>query len=971
MVPVAVCFFLSGAAALILQVLWTRMLGHVFGATALAVSTTLTVFMGGLALGSHFGGRWAPRLRRPLLAFAVLESAVGVYGLLVPSLLETLPGLQRGLSPDALGFWGYAALRFVVVLLILLVPTTAMGATLPVLSEGVVRRRDRIASEVGALYTANTFGAVAGAMVAGFVLIPQLGMTLTVYVAAAVDVAVAILVAGLFGFGGASALTRSVFAPRLAGAEVLDDLEREDAPRIVPLSDTDRRRALTVFALSGAAAMALEVLWTRTIGVVIGASTYSFTLILTTFLVGLAAGAAWMTRRIDRIRDPVRTLAYVQLTVGISAIFASQLVDRMPRWLHAVARAQDVTIGQLYFANFFISASVMLPSTLALGAVFPLVVKILAPHGAEHAGPIVGRAYALNTVGAIAGSFLAGFVILPTIGVERGVGLAAVVSLAVGVWLTLGRPKARLRASAVALLGVAVVLFAPRWDVRGWTAGLFRMYLARHVYSDGWTPTGNVVYHRDGLATTVTVERQLDGVGVALKVNGKVDASDIGDMPTQVLSGLLPVMLHPNPKEVLVIGYGSGVTPGAVLQAPIARLQVAEIEAAVYEASNRHFAHVNHQPDRDPRTTLTVDDGRNFLRTRNDRYDIIISEPSNPWMTGAASLFTTDFFAIAAERLNEDGIFLQWLQLYELSTQNVHTLVRTFNHVFEHVLIFTPDRSSNDMLLIGAKRPLIVDYDRVERWMKDPKMRAELARAEFEGPADLFALLLLDDARFANYIGTGPLNTDDNALIEFAAPKDLLTYATRDARLPFVSALEGRREALLGTVFTGFQAPWTPLAKRLIAHGRYADAAAIVARARRAGEPETRRLQRIVAAAEGPDTEPVIVADESTTSDIDYARVAKAMLQQRERDALVLAQSVEYFWEQGTAHRFLSAFLYYRHEQYDAAKFLFEAVLKDERFVRAYPSSLYYAARAHIYSADFREGAALLDRYVATSTSAE
>ena len=931
------------------------MLGHVFGATALAVSTILTVFMGGLALGSHLGGRWAPRLKRPLLTFAVLESAVGLYGLLVPVLLDAMPSVQRAVIPSGVGFWAYAVARFILVVAVLILPTTAMGATLPVLAQGVVQRSADMAEEVGRLYAANTFGAVVGALIGGFYLIPELGMTMTVYVAAAVDIAVALIVAGLFGWGGAAVLLGR-------RSDNLLRLEFEVASK-VPIRTVDRRKSLTVFALSGGAAMALEVLWTRTIGVVIGASTYSFTLILTTFLVGLALGAAWMTRRIRRIADPVKVLAYTQLTVGATAVLANLLVDRLPSLLHSVARSQDVTLEQLYLTNFLISALVMLPSTLALGAVMPLVVKIITPDDETDAGPVVGRAYALNTVGAIGGSFLAGFVVLPTIGVERGVGLASLVSLTLGVWLLLDRTTLRWRAVAVAAVASAVVLFAPRWDVRAWTSGLFRMYLARNVYAEGWSPHGEVIFHRDGLATTVTVERQQDGVGISLKVNGKVDASDIGDMPTQVLSGLLPVMLHPDPKDVLVVGYGSGVTPGAVLQAPVESLRVAEIESGVYEASNRHFAHVNNRPHLDPRTTLSVDDGRNYLRTQTRDYDIIISEPSNPWMTGAASLFTTDFFTIAKRRLRPNGIFLQWLQLYELSTQNVHTLIRTFHHVFPHVLIFSPDPTSNDMLLLGAESPLLVRKDRIRQCLADPRLKAELDKAGFESPEDLLGLLLIDDRRLPDYVGIGPLNTDDNALIEFAAPKDLLTYSTRDAHLPFIYALDGRRNELLGTAFKGFGPPWLHVADRLLWSGRLEDAREFLERARQDKEAGVDRVERIAQYVGGPDSEPVIVADEVTKADSEYARSALAMLDRQERDALAVADGATDFADRSSAHRLLYAFLCYRAERYGMAEMLLEPLVDDPAYAKEYPSVLYYAGRIHLFQGEYREAMKYFSRF--------
>lgn len=975
--PVAVCFFLSGAAALILQVLWTRMLGHVFGATALAISTTLTVFMGGLALGSHLGGKWAPKLKRPLVAFAVLETAVGLYGLLVPSLLELMPGVQRAIAPTEYGFWSYALARFAVVALILIVPTTAMGATLPILAEGIVKRSSEMASRVGLLYSANTFGAVVGAFSAGFLLIPNFGITTTVYLAAAIDLVVAVLVLGIGKIGG-EALLLSV---RRNAEERPDDV----LLRVVPLETVrptrgEQKLALFGFAVSGAAAMALEVLFARMIGVVIGASTYSFTLILTTFLVGLATGAALITRRIERIRDPVLWLAFAEITVGLTALIASMFGDRLPMWLHAVARSAGVTMTQIYFTNFLIAAAVMLPATLALGAVMPLVVRILSPDGEAHAGPIVGQAYALNTLGAIIGSFAGGFVLLPLLGVERGVHFASAISILLGLALAMNRPRPLAWGSGLALVAALLIAFGPRWDVRRWTAGLFRMYLARNVYARGWAPHGEVVFHEDGVATSVTVERQADGVGVALKVNGKVDASDIGDMPTQILSGLLPVMLHPGPKDVLVIGYGSGVTPGAILQSPIEKLTVAEIESAVYEASNTHFAHVNHRPGDDPRTSLVVDDGRNFLlRQEGRKFDVIISEPSNPWMTGAASLFTRDFFEIAKTRLADDGIFLQWLQLYELGPDSIHALMRTFSGVFDHVLMFTPDPRSNDTFLVGARHPLRLDRKRLQALLADEKLRKELKRANVEIPEQMIGLFIASEQEIKKLVGPGPINTDDNSMIEYAAPGDLLRYATADADLPFMDDIQGKRLQAMKKYFVGYPddpASLIRTARSLLDHGRLDDAKAFLTAADMSGG-ETEHVRRLIGYVSEPDSQPVVVANDETKGDENYAMAAYTMMQGNDRDALAILESIEKVEDKSMAHRFLYAFLCYRRDRFYDAKYLMKGVMKDDLFVATHPTALYYAGRIYYYDGDYADAMQFFERFdvaignVETSSTSE
>ncbi len=944
--PIAAAFFVSGAAALVLQVLWTRMLGHVLGADALAVSTVLTVFMGGLALGSHLGGRHAPRLRRPLLAFAGLEAAVGLYGLFVPAGLDAMVAVQAGVVEHlGDGRWGPALLRFALAGLLLLPPTTLMGATLPLLAQALVRRSERLAERIGGLYAANTFGAVAGALLAGFFLIPELGVTATVRIAAALDLSVAAAVLAFFSVGRVDALVKSRPSPLSPTARLR---LLEPTARIEP-TEAERRRVLFAFALSGAAAMALEVLLTRAIGVVIGASTYAFTAILVSFLVGLAGGAAVMSRRVTGLAHPLAALSRAIIAAGIATLLVLFVVDALPLLMHSVARVPGLRHEGLHAAQLGLSLLVALPATLVLGTIFPLVLACLSA-GSEP-GPLVGRAYALNTVGGIVGSFAGGFVLLPMLGVERGLAGCGLGLALIGVWVMKDRLRpASLELSAL-VVAVAIVLFRPQWDIERWTAGMFRFHLAKEAYADGWVPSLDLLYHRDGVATTVTVGRsrhRTDGLGVLLKVNGKVDASDVGDMPTQILSGLLPLLVHPTAKDALVIGYGSGVTPGALLRAPLERLFVAELESAIYEASNRYFKHVNHEPFADPRARLVVDDGRNFLLTRNIDFDVIVSEPSNPWMSGAASLFTLDFFEIAKRRLREDGVFLQWLQLYELSEESIHTLARTFAAAFPHVLVMTPDGRSNDTFLIGSRRPLVFDRETVAAALSDPRVGPELVRAGVEDPDDLLGLFHADRPRLSALVGPGPLNTDDNAWIEFRAPRDLLDYATRDAQVRFREDAEGRRRALLKSgPFRGYSSdPVALLGRglRLARQGRLADARDH-AKAAQKDDPEAQRLLLALGAAVGPDDEPILNPDDVVRGHRAYAEVAVSMIEGRDREALTLAlaDGADERWETSPAHRLMLAYLYYREDRSEEAERLFSSLLSSQEDPSA--ALLYYAGR--------------------------
>lgn len=950
-IPVA--FFVSGAAALILQVLWARLLGHVLGSSALAISTVLTVFMAGLALGSHLGGRFAPRLRRPYLAFAILEAVVGLYGLAVPGLLDAIVQIQATMVSGA-SFGGYALFRFSMAALVLAIPTVCMGASLPVLAQGWIRAGEG-SEETGHLYAANTLGAVAGAAVAGFLAIPHLGVTRTVWLAAGLDLAVAL------GVG----LGHPWFSRRPRARRPDDVLRLELAEAPVALPADARRLIIFTYGLTGAFSMALEVLWSRAVGVVIGASTYSFTVILTAYLLGLAAGAAVMTRFMHRVRSVSAWVAGACALAGLGVLVSHRWIDALPLALHRQLLERGVTQFDLHTTNFVLALAVTLPSTMAFGALMPLAVR--GAEGDDGPGRTVGRIYAANTVGCILGSFAGGFVLLPVMGLERsiwGLGIGLVVW---GIVVVARDHRAGVRpVAALAVAGAVLAVTAPAWDYARWTAGLFRPYVALGVHGDGWSPNAEVIHHRDGVATSVTVDRNPDSGSVALKVNGKVDASDRGDMPTQVLSGLFPLLAHPDPRTALVIGYGSGVTPGAMLQSDLERVVVAEIEAAVYEASNQYFGHVNHRPDRDERAELIVDDGRNLLLTRAERFDVIVSEPSNPWMSGAASLFTRDFFEIAATRLQPGGVFLQWLQAYELSPRNVEVLLRTFHSVFPHVAMLTPDPNANDTFLLGSMAPIELRFERLQRWFRDPALSRELQRARVDTPHDLVALLVADEEAWSDAVPAGPINTDDNALIEFRAPFDLLEYAVRDPSIPIVYRAAGRRRELARHLVPDLpDDPETRLqvARALLWRGLAADAQRY-ARLLPASSDERSRIERLASYVSNADAESALVVDAQTRGDRAYAEAAWAVVQGRDEEALAIVEREPVgFEERSPAHQFLYAYLCYRADRHLDAEYLFDLVLDDDRFVARHPAVLYYAGRTQLFRGRLDPALDFLSRY--------
>ncbi|MEK6286778.1 MAG: fused MFS/spermidine synthase [Acidobacteriota bacterium] len=782
---ILLCFFASGVSGLVYQVVWVRELVLVFGATTFAVSTVLTAFMGGLALGSYYFGRRSERVARPLRLYGLLEIGIGVYGLAVPLIFAALPTIYHSFSQWLhLSFFMLSIVRFVFATAVLIVPTALMGATLPVLSSFYSRDLGRIGLRVGSLYALNTFGAVLGAAATGFLLIPALGMSAATITAAAMNILL-----------GVVALTVSRKAE--ARHTPTSALEIADGPMNAKktLRSSGSRPAervqITVviagFAVSGFVALSYEVIWSRVLALIIGSSVYAFSIMLTTFLVGLAAGATISSRLVDRIGRPVRMFALIEVAVGLMTLVGAYLFNDLPYVFVQLYRWVDSSsFGLLLFARFLIAAFVMIVPTVLLGALFPLVVKIVSSGKLNHAtGRTVGDAYAANTVGAIAGSFASGFILIPWLGLLGSLRLCVALNfiVAAAAFLTStppekrNRPKrmnvtATLGLAASVLLIIAVVLGEPPWDPQVMSSAVYRYAPSlidksrQELFDFLKRDQGETIFYKEGITATVAVQRQ--GGGRVLKVNGKPEASTAGDMPTQILIGALPLLVRERTDDVLLIGLGSGVTLGSIEQFPVKRVTCVELEPAVIEAS-RHFEDVNNRPLDDPRLRLVSNDGRNFIYTTDEKFDVIVSEPSNPWVTGVANLFTLEYFKRGAERLTDDGLFSQWLQIYEMAPEDVRTLVATFRAAFPHVFLFRG--AEGDLMLLGSKSERRLDLSVLKSHLDDPRIGGELKRIGTTRAADIISRFYLGPAEVTTLSEGARLNTDDNALIEFSAPR--------------------------------------------------------------------------------------------------------------------------------------------------------------------------------------------------------
>lgn len=766
-------FLISGATSLVYEVVWLRQLILIFGSTQFATSTILSTFMGGLALGAFLAGRWLiGKNARPLRIYGVLEIGIGLYALIVPFLFDNLSPIYRAIwnAGASESFVVLSLAKFVGIAAVLLPPTVLMGASLPVLARQVADDPDRIGGKVGTLYAINTFGAVVGVFTAGFLLVPGIGVQRTLWVTAFVNVVLGLAAIALAGR----------IRPVLAG-EVSAEPASSDDPR-GPRSFSVRV-VLLAFAVSGFGALVLEVAWTRVLALVMGSSVYAFSLMLLAFLAGLAMGSAYFAAYLRKRpkNDPAILLAALLGAAGLLAYATAFMFQLLPRLFAEIFFLYNPGPNGWFAVQFVFGLLIMFPATFALGGIFPAVLQIHA-RGLDTVSGSVGTVYASNTAGTIVGAAMAGFVLIPSLGVMPTVVSVAGLEVALGliVALVVIRGASRTRwivATPLALALALIVLAQPAWDVRLMNSGVY-MNLYDLDPEEGWDgflevvrENNDVVYAAEGLTASVYVADQPEYENRYLAVNGKIEASTQSDVETQIMCAHLPLLFHPSPADVMVIGLASGITVGAVATHPVETIRVVEVEKAMEPAARLFGEHNNHVLD-DPRVTLSFNDARNELEFSSLTYDVIISEPSNPWMTVAANLFTEDFFRMARKRVRPDGIFCQWIQNYYLPREDLRSIVSAFQASFPHVMMFETF-GGVDLLLIGTQEPLGLNLDDLAARMSELNVRMDLGRAQIRRPVDLMALFRLGPEDVARLVADAPRNTDDNARVEFSAPKTL------------------------------------------------------------------------------------------------------------------------------------------------------------------------------------------------------
>jgi len=774
-------FLFSGATGLLYEIAWMRRLTHVFGSTTLAVSTVLAAFMGGLALGSWLLGHRADK--RPddgLRLYGWFEIGIGVLALIVPSLFRIVEVLYLALAPSFQESpHAFFVVQFLLVSLVLAAPTTLMGGTLPLLSRFLVRTAEEVGSRVGALYATNTVGAAGGAALATYLLLPGIGVWRTEVLAALINIAVGLAALRLqknWRIPTASAPAESPSQP--AGAPAKPGLPSEAPKKAgLPFGATAKVGVLLLgIALSGFAAMVYEVAWSRILAMVLGSSVYAFGMMVLVFLIGLSLGSALFARLSRRRSGPVPLFAAILAANAVAGLAAIALLPRLPGlFLRLFPVAKD-SFFLLQILQFVVAAALLLPSALFFGMAFPAAISATTA-SARAVGRAVGRVNASNTAGTVAGAFLGGFVLIPRFGLRATLmaALAATAAAALTViWLAGSGVRGWRRpasvAAGVALFGLALVPPWPR-EVLASGAGYFaKQYASAQQFLDA-SRDMELLFYKDGINTTLSVDR-FQGHRF-YRSNGKTDASTYpSDLVVQVLLGQLPMLLHPDPKDVFDLGLGTGTSAAAVARYPVLSIDIVDIEPAGREAV-RFFEPENHGILSDPRVRYTAADGRNFLLARQRKYDVIICDPSDVWVAGVANLFTREFYELARSRLKPGGVFVQWWHTHALHPDEMKLIVGTLRRVFPYSSYWRPN--FGDVIVVGTPEPLAWDYERIRtRYETVPGVAEDLRGVGLWHPISVFAAFVLEGRDLEKLVAdVREDHRDDRPVVEYRAPRFL------------------------------------------------------------------------------------------------------------------------------------------------------------------------------------------------------
>lgn len=689
-------FVISGFAGLIYQSIWSHYLGLFLGHAAYAQALVLAIFMGGMAAGAAWIARAGQRWRNLIRGYALIEAVIGVLGLLFHWVFTGVAGFSYDTLIPALGSpLAVDIARWSIAAMLILPQTILLGMTFPLMSGGLIRRYPGSDGNLlGGLYFTNSIGAAVGALVAVFVLLPWVGLPGAMTTAGILNFVVAALAWWL------ARKPEPTPAPAMSNAPAAEQSVRKNSLLRAVLFGT---------ALSGAASFAYEIIWIRMLAMAVGSTMHAFELMLASFIAGIALGGLWVRRRADTTSDPLRLVGWMQIFMGVAALASLAVYANAFAWVGWLMQSLAKTDGGYALFNLgtaSISIAIMLPAAFFAGTTLPLFTVTLLRAGLGERA--IGRVYAWNTVGAIAGVFAAIHVLIPVLGLKLALCAAALVDLAIGLLLLHRQSESRrqlLGFSLAGCLAAVALIIAVRipYDPMTLASGAYRTGKSQVVEG------AKMLFYRDGKTASVSAYQAPDGVA-SIATNGKPDASinmvEMGrptaDEPTMVLAAALPLALTDTPNHVAVIGFGSGLTTHALLaDSRVKQVDTIEIESAMVDGA-RIFGRRVERAYTDPRSRIVIDDAKAHFAGQNQKFDIIVSEPSNPWISGVGSLFSEEFYQFVPRHLTDDGLFVQWVQLYEINEQLVSSILQALSPAFSDYAAWISN--SSDLIIVARPK---------------------------------------------------------------------------------------------------------------------------------------------------------------------------------------------------------------------------------------------------------------------------
>ncbi len=748
--------FLSGFSALVYQVVWIRMFGLLFGVTVYAVSTVITVFMAGLAMGSIYFGRVADRRKNPLTIFVFLEIGIGLYAAIFPLIYKDLTSAYVGISGLVrLGPYSNTLVRFGLSFAVLIIPTFLMGGTIPVISKYFARKLDRLGWNVGRLYSINNFGAVLGCFAAGFFLLRTAGLSTSLMIAASINIVNAALVFMV------SRMPQETFSSSVK-ALVVPDNQKPASAGNETYSPTVLRLILAAFALEGFASLAYEIIWTRVLlASSVDKTVYFTTTIIVTFISGIFLGSMVMAGIVDRIKNRLSVFAWLQALVGIAMLIALSVSREVILFVNSIgppgAGSWLLIMGRECMAFFLL---LIIPATL-LGMKFPIAARIFTLNF-EKAGSRIGFINSLDTIGAIAGSFLAGFFMIPYLGMEKALLCITLLNGCIAAMLIFVHPFSTVRKKAFSLAIIVgafclALLEAPSSEI-------FRNWQAAKIGKDD-----RVLYFKEGPGATVSVPQSTEGI-MALVINGTATAfTDYSDLRVHRMLGYLPYLLSRSPRKALVVGLGMGVTSQSLIQPDVDEVDCAEICPQVVGATSTIFARYNGNVVTEPKFHLFIDDGRSYIIRTKKKYDIITSNAIHTRMS--INIYTKDYYELCRKKLTENGIMCQWMPTNWMSLWEFKSLLRAFTDVFPNSSVWIIN--AYHAVLIGSPVPMQVDFREFSQRLREPKIAGDLKDLDLDNPYAFLAQFGSFGNDFGKSLGDVPPATDNNPWPEFSRTVDI------------------------------------------------------------------------------------------------------------------------------------------------------------------------------------------------------